>query len=47
MPTLAAQHINEAARDSGLVERAGKNTTAMLDGLLHSLGLRAVTVTYG
>ncbi|MFE2479058.1 DUF4230 domain-containing protein [Streptomyces sp. NPDC059389] len=44
---LAAQHIDEAARDSGLAERAEKNTTAMLEGLLRSLGFRAVTVSYG
>ncbi len=44
---LAAQHIDEAARDSGLAERAEKNTTAMLEGLLHSLGFRTVNVSYG
>lgn len=44
---LAAQHIDEAARDSGLAERAEKNTTAMLEGLLHSLGFRTVHVSYG
>ncbi|MFG2985530.1 DUF4230 domain-containing protein [Streptomyces sp. NPDC048258] len=44
---LAAQHIDEAARDSGLAERAEKNTTSMLDGLLRSLGFREVTVAYG
>ncbi|GHE26699.1 DUF4230 domain-containing protein [Streptomyces vinaceus] len=44
---LAAQHIGEAARDSGLAERAEKNTTAMLEGLLRSLGFREVTVSYG
>ncbi|WP_030708851.1 DUF4230 domain-containing protein [Streptomyces sp. NRRL F-2580] len=44
---LAAQHINEAARDSGLVERAEQNTTSMLEGLLRSLGFREVTVAYG
>lgn len=44
---LAAQHINEAARDSGLAERAEQNTTLMLEGLLGSLGFREVTVTYG
>ncbi|MFJ3518863.1 MULTISPECIES: DUF4230 domain-containing protein [unclassified Streptomyces] len=43
---LAAQHIGAAARDSGLAERAEKNTTAMLEGLLHSLGFRTVHVTY-
>ncbi|WP_405828489.1 MULTISPECIES: DUF4230 domain-containing protein [unclassified Streptomyces] len=44
---LAAQHISEAARDSGLVERAEQNTTSMLEGLLRSLGFREVTVAYG
>ncbi|MEU7553754.1 DUF4230 domain-containing protein [Streptomyces sp. NPDC044571] len=44
---LAAQHIGEAARDSGLAARAEENTTAMLDRLLRSLGFRQVTVGYG
>ncbi|MDX3533472.1 DUF4230 domain-containing protein [Streptomyces sp. MB09-01] len=44
---LAVQHINEAARDSGLVERAEQNTRSMLEGLLRSLGFREVTVAYG
>ncbi|MEU9143749.1 DUF4230 domain-containing protein [Streptomyces sp. NPDC048349] len=44
---LAVQHIGEAARDSGLAERAEKNTTSMLEGLLGSLGFAEVTVTYG
>ncbi|MFF3672887.1 DUF4230 domain-containing protein [Streptomyces sp. NPDC002120] len=44
---LAAQHIDEAARGSGLVERAERNTTSMLEGLLRSLGFREVTVAYG
>ncbi|MEU4728472.1 DUF4230 domain-containing protein [Streptomyces sp. NPDC023588] len=44
---LAARHIDEAARDSGLSERAEKNTVAMLEGLLRSLGFREVTVAYG
>lgn len=43
---LAAQHITQAAKDSGLTARAEKNTTAMLQGLLHSLGFTSVTVTY-
>ncbi|MFJ7272398.1 DUF4230 domain-containing protein [Streptomyces sp. NPDC099050] len=43
---LAVQHITEAARDSGLAERTEKNTTAMLEGLLRSLGFREVTVAY-
>ncbi|MFJ9942915.1 DUF4230 domain-containing protein [Streptomyces erythrochromogenes] len=43
---LAAQHIDEAARTGGLAERAEKNTTSMLEGLLRSLGFREVTITY-
>ncbi|MGY0489208.1 DUF4230 domain-containing protein [Streptomyces sp. WG-D5] len=44
---LAARHIGEAAKDSHLTERAEKNTTEMLRGLLRSLGFRDVKVTYG
>ncbi|MGC5401008.1 DUF4230 domain-containing protein [Streptomyces sp. DT20] len=44
---LAAQHIGEAAKESGLTQRAEKNTTAMLQGLLGSLGFEEVTVHYG
>ena len=44
---LAAQHIGEAARESGLTQRAEKNTTVMLQGLLGSLGFEKVTVRYG
>ncbi|MCX5144822.1 MULTISPECIES: DUF4230 domain-containing protein [unclassified Streptomyces] len=44
---LAAQHIGEAAKESGLTQRAEKNTTAMLQGLLGSLGFEKVTVHYG
>ncbi|MFC7220021.1 DUF4230 domain-containing protein [Streptomyces polyrhachis] len=44
---LAAQHIAAAARDAGLTTRAERNTTAMLEGLLHSLGFGDVTVHYG
>ncbi|OKK22062.1 hypothetical protein AMK16_02240 [Streptomyces sp. CB00455] len=43
---VAVQHIADAARDSGLAQRAEKNTTAMLEGLLRSLGFRQVSVTY-
>ncbi|MEU8891020.1 DUF4230 domain-containing protein [Streptomyces sp. NPDC048442] len=43
---LAAKRIGEAAKDSGLTARAEKNTTSMLQGLLHSLGFKNVTVTY-
>ncbi|MEU1123356.1 DUF4230 domain-containing protein [Streptomyces sp. NPDC005899] len=43
---LAAQHIGEAAEESGLTQRAEKNTAAMLRGLLESLGFEKVTVSY-
>ncbi|WP_394436331.1 DUF4230 domain-containing protein [Streptomyces sp. SGAir0957] len=44
---LAAKHIGEAARDSGLTARAERNTTDMLRGLLRSLGFKDVKVSYG
>lgn len=44
---LAARHIGEAAKESGLTARAEKNTTNMLKGLLGSLGFEQVTVHYG
>ncbi|MDN3244011.1 DUF4230 domain-containing protein [Streptomyces mutabilis] len=44
---LAARHIADAAKDSELKARAESNTTAMLKGLLHSLGFEKVRVTYG
>ncbi|MYS57079.1 DUF4230 domain-containing protein [Streptomyces sp. SID6013] len=44
---LAARHIGEAAKDSELKARAESNTTAMLRGLLTSLGFEKVRVTYG
>ncbi|MEU1212450.1 DUF4230 domain-containing protein [Streptomyces sp. NPDC005791] len=43
---LAARHIGEAAQESGLTERAEKNTASMLKGLLGSLGFDTVTVRY-
>ncbi|MET8176540.1 DUF4230 domain-containing protein [Streptomyces clavifer] len=43
---LAAKHIGEAAKESGLTGRAEKNTAAMLQGLLGSLGFDKVTVRY-
>ncbi|GAA3758605.1 DUF4230 domain-containing protein [Streptomyces tremellae] len=43
---LAARHIADAAKDSELTRRAETNTTAMLEGLLHSLGFTSVHVTY-
>ncbi|WUS95425.1 DUF4230 domain-containing protein [Streptomyces sp. NBC_00708] len=44
---LAVRHIGDAAEESGLTRRAEKNTTAMLQGLLGSLGFEKVTVRYG
>ncbi|MEU6229914.1 DUF4230 domain-containing protein [Streptomyces sp. NPDC047042] len=44
---LAAQHIGDAAKESELTVRAEQNTTAMLRGLLGSLGFTDVKVTYG
>jgi hypothetical protein len=44
---LAARHIAEAAKDSGLTARAERNTTDMLRGLLRSLGFKDVRVSYG
>ncbi|MFF9044174.1 DUF4230 domain-containing protein [Streptomyces parvulus] len=44
---LAARHIGEAAEDSELTARAESNTTAMVQGLLRSLGFKEVRVAYG
>ena len=44
---LAVRHIGDAAKESGLTARAEQNTTAMLKGLLGSLGFTEVKVTYG
>jgi len=43
---LAAQKIQTAAGASGLTQRAEQNTSAMLQGLLRSLGFVTVTVSY-
>ncbi|QMU75991.1 DUF4230 domain-containing protein [Streptacidiphilus sp. PB12-B1b] len=43
---LAASKIQTAASASGLTQRAQQNTTAMLSGLLRSLGFTSVTVSY-
>jgi len=43
---LAQRKIETAARQSPLLAEAQKNTTGMLDGMLHSLGFRQVTVTF-
>ncbi|MFF9108781.1 DUF4230 domain-containing protein [Streptomyces sp. NPDC014805] len=44
---LAVRHIGDAAQSSGLTARAESNTTAMLQGLLRSLGFTQVRVSYG
>jgi hypothetical protein len=44
---ILAQHkIETAARKSPLLAEAQKNTTGMLDGMLHSLGFQQVTVQF-
>ena len=43
---VAQQKIQAAARHSPLLAQAQRNTTAMLIGMLHSLGFRRVTVTF-
>ncbi|MEU3064502.1 DUF4230 domain-containing protein [Streptomyces subrutilus] len=43
---IAVANIATAARDSGLTERAEKNTASMLEGLLRSLGFTTVTIAY-
>ena len=43
---LAQKKIEAAARQSPLLPDAQKNTTGMLEGMLHSLGFQQVTVTY-
>ncbi|MYW69978.1 DUF4230 domain-containing protein [Streptomyces sp. SID8379] len=43
---LASKHIGDAAKDSGLTDRAERNTTDMLSGLLRSLGFEKVKVSY-
>jgi hypothetical protein len=44
---LAQQKIQAAAQQSPLLSDAQKNTEAMLDGMLTSLGFQHVTVTFG
>ncbi|MFF6879292.1 DUF4230 domain-containing protein [Streptomyces sp. NPDC012474] len=44
---LAVRHIGDAAKESELTARAESNTTGMLEGLLRSLGFKAVRVSYG
>jgi Protein of unknown function (DUF4230) len=43
---VAAQRIEAAARRSALLSQAEENTTSMLNGMLHSLGFRSVTVSF-
>ncbi|MGP2437812.1 DUF4230 domain-containing protein [Streptomyces sp. JW3] len=43
---LAVRHIADAAKESGLTERAETNTSQMLKNLLRSLGFKEVRVTY-
>jgi len=43
---LAQQKIETAARKSPLLSEAQRNTTGMLDGMLHSLGFQRVTVRF-
>lgn len=43
---LAQQKIETAARQSPLLAEAQRNTTGMLDGMLHSLGFQQVTVRF-
>jgi len=43
---LAQQEIETAARQSPLLAEAEKNTTGMLNGMLHSLGFKQVTVNF-
>jgi hypothetical protein len=43
---LAERKIETAARQSPLLAEAEKNTTGMLNGMLHSLGFRQVTVNF-
>jgi hypothetical protein len=44
---LAAQKIQTAAAESGLRERADKNTKLMLENMLKALGFKTVNVTIG
>jgi hypothetical protein len=46
MYLLAEAKIGDAAKSSGLTERAQANTTKMLEGMLHSLGYETVNISY-
>jgi hypothetical protein len=43
---LGEQKIGDAAKDSGLAQKAEENTRKMLDGMLRSLGYTTVVVTF-
>jgi Protein of unknown function (DUF4230) len=43
---LAESKLEQAAAESGLVERAEQNTRAMLESMLRSLGYTDITVTF-
>ncbi|GIH17617.1 DUF4230 domain-containing protein [Rugosimonospora africana] len=43
---LGEQRIQQAAKDSGLIQRAEDNTKEMLEQLLKSLGYTTITVTF-
>jgi hypothetical protein len=43
---LSEERIAEAAKSSGLAQRAEENTRKMLEGLLRSLGYTSITVKY-
>jgi len=44
---LAQKKIEQAAQSSSLLPDAQRNTRLMLDGMLHALGFRQITVTFG
>jgi uncharacterized protein DUF4230 len=43
---LGEQKISDAAKDSGLLDRAQENTRKMLTGMLTSLGYTSITITF-
>jgi hypothetical protein len=43
---LGEQRISQAARDSGLADRAATNTKQMLTQMLRSLGYTTITITF-
>ncbi|MGK5628169.1 DUF4230 domain-containing protein [Streptomyces sp. URMC 123] len=43
---LAVRHIEEAARESDLTDRAERNTRTMLENLIRSLGYERITVRF-